>query len=706
LLLDLRALLVAAVSVALSLLAAVLVLQALGYTFNALVVLGLLLASAVVVDDAVGGVLEIVERVRVRGGSNPEQSIPMAVLEACAPLRSTLGYATLFVALSVAPVFFSKGPTATFVHPMVLAFAVAVFASMVVALTFTPALAWLLFARVAPRDRAAALRNRLRAVSRKVLHGVLGLPAGFLAGVCVLGLVGVVALPFLKQPAAPAFMDRNLVVEWDGPAGASLAEMDRITQRTVHELQALPSVSDTAAILGRAVSGDQIVDVSSGQIFVTIKPRVSYGQALAAIRGIVEGTPGMRASISTYESEVLGGVLAPASRDAVVRIYGQDYDTLRGLAGQVQTLMSHVRDLGSPHVLMPTVQPNIEVSINNLAALRAGVLAGDARREASTLVSGLTVGNFFEQQAVFDVIVRGVPSVRSSIDDVRNLLLDTSGGGHVRLSQIATVGVHADPIDIQHEALSRYVDVSAPVRSGSVAAAQARVQRELGRISYPLGYHAEIPGGSPSSGTSHIALLSYVLATVVGMLLLAQAAFGSWRLAALFFLSLPVALAGGLLVALVTGQLSSLGADAGLLAVFAFAARQGMLQIAHIRRFQAEDGGPLTARIVVEAAGERLAPALAAAAVAAVVMLPFVILGNVAGNEITHVAAGVILGGLLTSVLLTQLLLPAVCLRLGPTTPITPAETLGEPVQPPDVEAPILATHREASEPIVKGDPR
>jgi Cu/Ag efflux pump CusA len=325
--------------------------------------------------------------------------------------------------------------------------------------------------------------------------------------------------------------------------------------------------------------------------------------------------------------------------------------------------------------------------VNLPAALRHDIKPGDVRRALATLTSGLTVGNFFEDQAVFDVIVQGTPSVRSSLDAARNLLIDTSGGGHVRLGEIAQVSIRSDPVAIQHQALSRYVDVSAPVASGELGAARAAIERQLRHVSFPLTYHAEILGGTPNDPTSHVAFLSYVLAAAVGVLLLLQAAFGSWRLAALLFLLLPVALLGGVLVALATGQLRSLAADAGLLAVFAFAARQGMLQVAHMRRLQALDGGPLTAGIAVRAARERLAPSLGAAVVAAVALLPFVVMGDVAGNEMTHTAAAVILGGLLSATLLSQLLLPALCLALGPTEPLAAAAPSKEIADAPSAHA-------------------
>jgi Cu/Ag efflux pump CusA len=672
LLLDARSAFVAAASLATSLVVAALVLKALGETLNALVVLGLLAAAALVVDDAVGGTHRMLTGV---SEADPDVPLHAVIVDACAEFRSTLGYGTLIVLLCTLPVFFAKGLTATFVHPMFLAFAVAVIASCAIALTVTPALGMLMYGRSRSR-RAQALARRVGETYARALRWALAIPRVALAGVCCVGLAGLVAFPFLKPPSPPTFVDRNLVIEWDGPAGTSLPEMDRVTTRVIDELRALPSVSNVAATIGRAVSADRIVGTNSGQIYVSIRRRSNYGRAVSSIRNIVEETPGMYASVSTYEGDVIGGVLAPAKRDLVVRVYGADYGQLSAVASHVQTLMRHVRGLGAPQVALAASEPNIEITVNDAAALRAGVLPGDARRQASTLVSGLTVGNFFEDQAVFDVVVQGVPSVRASLNSVRDLLIDTSGGGHVQLGQIATVGTGPDPIDIQHEALARYVDVTAPVQGGTLGAARASITRKLARLSFPVAYHAEVLGGTPDDPTSHLVFLSYALAGLVGILLLFQAAFDSWRLAAGLLLTVPVTLAGGLLFALLTGQLATLGADAGLLAVLAFAVRQGMLQVAHIRRLQTRLGGTLNARVVVQAASERLAPSVGGALVAAMALLPFAVMGNVAGNEMTHTAAGVIIAGVITATLLNQLYVPALCLALRPAEPALVSEPL------------------------------
>jgi Cu/Ag efflux pump CusA len=358
-----------------------------------------------------------------------------------------------------------------------------------------------------------------------------------------------------------------------------------------------------------------------------------------------------------------------------VRIYGQDYGVLSGLAGKVVPLLASVKGVGLPQVQQPTQEPNIQVTVNDAQAAKAGVLPGDARRQVSTLIEGLAVGNFFVDQAVFDVVVQGVPTARASLSTARNLLIDTANGGHVRLDDIAQVNVQPDPVDIRHEAISRYVDVVAPVYGRSTASVQSDVQSELSSLKYPLEYHAEIVGGTPEDPTSSPAFLSYVAAAAIGVLLLMQAAIGSWRLSAALFLLLPVSLGGGLLVAIATGQTSSLGTYAGLLAVFAFAARQELLLAVRIRRLQAEDGGPLDRALVLRVAGERLAPASWAAIVTGAVLVPFVAMGDVAGNELTHAAAAVILGGLLSSILLNLLIVPAACLVFGSPEPIAVTET-------------------------------
>ena len=593
---------------------------------------------------------------------------------------------------AAAPVALIPGLTGTFLRPMVLAFMLAVAASTVVALTVTPALAALLFRGDAPAEppahggvqppipprsrgvpppvpRGTPLRRAGRAY-QATLRGVLRVPVWVAAGLCLAllcmaGISGLGALPAM-HPGQPQFQDRNLVIRWTGAPGMSLPELDRLAARTSRQLAALPAVGDVAATVGRAVSSDQVVSTNSAEIWVTIKPGAAYDRAVGQVRAIADGMPGVAGSVGTYESDSMAGVLAAAPAALTVRLYGSDYGELARLGRQVEAVMSRTGGLGPPRMQLPVEQPTLNVAVNLAAATRNGVKPGDIRREAATLLSGLTVGNFFEQQKVFDVVVLGTPAVRGSLASVSNLLLDTVTGGHARLSSLAQVSVAAAPADITHEAMSPYVDVTARLSGRSLSSAQAAITAGLRGISFPLSYYAQVQGPPADQAVFSWRLASYVIAALIGILLLAQAVTGSWRLALLVLAALPVPVAAGVLTAFALGTQDSLAAMAGLLGVTAIAIHQAFRVTAAIRRAHLANGGSLTPGLLVAAATDASGPVVTAAAVSALALVPFIAAGDVAGNELLYAAAPVLLAGLVTATLLNTLVLSAACLWFGP----------------------------------------
>jgi len=670
LLLDLRLAAIALIATGMSLLAGILVLYLLGYTFNALVTLGLLLALAVVVAEGAGTAHRLMIRLRAEAPDGSRPSGASLAIAACSDLRGPLCTATLAVLVAAVPVVLASGLTGTFLRPMVLAFMFAVAASMVVALTLTPALAALLLGgdrRVGPaRWAGRALAARLGTAYGATLRLAVRMPRWIPVLLCVAGIGALAALLPAMHPAQPQFQDRNLVIRWTGAPGMSLPELDRLAARTSQELAALPAVSDVAATVGRAVSSDQIVATNSAEIWVTIKPGAAYDTAVGQVRVIAGGMPGVAGTVSTYESDSMDGVLAAPPSALTVRLYGSDYGELAQLGRQVQAVMSRVGGLGSPQMQLPVEQPTLNVTVNLTATTKVGLTPGDVRREAATLLSGLTVGNFFEQQKVFDVVVMGTPAVRSSLTSVNNLLLDTVNGGHARLGSLAQVSVAAEPEDIQHDAMSPYVDVSAALSGRSLSSARAAVASGLSQISFPLGYYAVVRGAPGTAAFSGARLASYVLAALIGILLLAQAATGSWRLALVVLAALPIPVAAGALTAFGLGAQDSLAALAGLLAVLAIAIQQSFRVSAAVRRAHPANGGQLTRGLVAAAVADAGGPAITAAAVAAVALVPFIVMGDTAGNELLYTAASVLLVGLIAATLLNTLVLPAACLRFGP----------------------------------------
>ncbi|HEY6278174.1 MAG TPA: efflux RND transporter permease subunit [Streptosporangiaceae bacterium] len=664
LLLNLRLIFISLAAMALSLTAATLVLYLLGYTFNALVLLGLLLALAVVVDDAAGGAYHLMGLLAAGRAKSQRRAAGPLVLAAYRDFQGVLAAGSVCALVAVVPLLVSSGLTAEFLRPMVLAFGLAVLASMIVALLVSPGLAALLFAVGKSEPAGLMLARPLRRAYTRAITSAQRLPAWLLLGAVLVGLGGLVAMVPRLHPGQPVFTDRSLMVDWSGAPGMSLPELNRVSEIATSELLALPSVQDVGTTLGRATSSEQPVITNTGQLWVTIKPGANYDQAVAAVRSVVGGTPGMHGTVSTYESASTGSALLAPPRSAVVRVYGPDLTVLTGLAEQVKGVMARVPGIVGAHVELPVEQPTINVEVNLVKARLVGLTPGAVRREAGTLLSGLTVGNFFQDQKVFDVVVWGTPAVRTSASSVGNLLIDTPSGGHVRLGSVATVTVAPEPVDIKHDATSPYLDVTGHVTGRSVASADAAVASGLNSLTFPLEYHTEFPAVT-AGGTSRPAFVSYLLAALLAIALLVQAACRSWRLAALVLAAVMLPLAAAAVMVLLIGT-TSLAAMAGLIAVLAIALRQAISVTAGIRRHHAADDGELTAGMVATAAGDAAGPVIAAAVVTAVMLIPFLVLGDVPGNELTRSAAAVILVGLVIATVVDVFLLPAGYLAAGP----------------------------------------
>jgi Cu/Ag efflux pump CusA len=673
LLLQLRLSFAALFAAGLSLVAATAVVALRGYTFNALVTLGLLLALAIVVTEAVGEAQAITARIEPdlapgsRGAPTPHSAgatsrrTARMIAAACADMRGTLTGAGLAALLSVVPLLLATGPSASFARPMAVSFALAVLVSMVVAVTVTPALAVLLLTVLPPRTHGRPLPRALGAGYARLIERLARAPRLILAGAAVsvaLGVLALAVLPFMR-PDQPLFADGALIVRLTGRPGVSLTGMDQMVARASGELSALPAVAAVGATIGRPdVTSGQVAGAGTGQLWVTIKPGADYGPAVAAVQSVANSLPGLYGSVSTDETDAMAGVLTAPATQVVTRVYGPDYGELDPLAARLRAVIGGIGGVRGTLVQFPVEQPTVDMTVNPAAAARAGMSPAEVRGEAGPLLYGLTVEDDFHNREVFDVEVSGPPAVAGNPAAVRDLELDTPGGGHVRLGQVARISVSEEPVDIGHEAVSRYLDVTASVQSGQAGAVSAAIDSRLASMRFPRNYFAELvtgtavtglsPNGTGGARISTAAFAGFVAAALVGVLLIAQAATGSWRLAALAFGSLPVALSGGALLVIGIGAFGQFAASAGLLGVFALAARQAIAVTARASR------------------GIGLGLIVTPAVVTAVALVPFAAMGDEPGLEMLHTAAAVLLAGLATTTLVSLFVLPVAGRLLGP----------------------------------------
>jgi CzcA family heavy metal efflux pump len=669
-----RAAVIGIVAIPLALVAAGLVLYALGATVNSMTVAGLVIAVVIVIDDAIVGINQVIRRRSDSGEADDDESVIELVFRSTLEVRRLLVYASLIIGLALMPVFFVGGAAGAFLPTLAAAYALAVVASMLVGLTVTPALGLILFggsSGSAPESplirglqaRYAALLGSLMRRARPVLVAV---------GVVTLGLavvLGVALAPQFGGSLLPTYKERDLLIHFDGPQGTSQPEMNRVAALAGRELRAIPGVRSVGGQVGRAVTSDQIVGINAGELWVSIDPAADYDKTVAAIRSVIDGYPGLRHEVRTYPTERMDQVLAGTGHDAVVRVYGQELPVLRAKADEVRQAVQGIDGVSAANVLLPAEEPTLEVEVDLAAVQKYGLKPGDVRRASATLLSGLNVGNLFEDQKVFDVVVWGVPELRTSLSSIGDLLIDTPSGAQVRLADVAKIRIAPAPSKIDREGVFRYVDVGLSVKGRDVGAVIGDVNAAIQRVGFPLEYRAEILSGAAELQAGQLRLWAITIAAAIGILLLLQAAFGSWRLAVLVFITLPVALVGGALGAVLSGNALSLGSIVGLLTVVGVSARTGLLLISRLQRLEREArdaGEAFGAVVVLRGAREQLGPILITVLASCAFLAPMAI-ADVTGFELLHPMALVVLLGMVTSALVSLFIVPALYLTSGPT---------------------------------------
>lgn len=668
-----RVALISCTAIPLSLVTAALVLYWQGAAVNTMVLAGLVIAIGAVVDDAIIDIENIVRRLRQRRQEGSPKSTARIILEASLEVRSAIVYASLIEVVALVPVFFMKGLSGAFFQPLAFSYAFAILASMAVALTVTPALGLLLL-RTAPLERRESPVVRwLHGVYAKVLTGIVRRPRGAFAAVAVVVLVGVGVTTRLGKELLPSFKERDFLMHWLTKPGTSHPEMYRITVQSSKELRAIPGVRNFGAHIGRALVADEPVGINFTENWISIDPEVDYDATLAAIHETVDGYPGVYRDVQTYLKERIREVLTGGGEAIIVRLYGPELEVLRASAESVEAALQGIEGLVDLHVQLQTMIPFIEVKVDLAAAERYGLKPGDVLRAANQIMTGHEVSDIHREGWVYDVQVWSIPEARQNLTNLREMLIDTPGGGHVRLADVASVSVKPTPNMIQRENAARRLDVQANVRGRDLGSVVADVEHRLEAVPLPLGYHAELQGEWVERKAAQKNLLLLAIVAAIGILFLLETSFRSWRLGLLSFLTLPSAFVGGVLAAYLGDGIISLGSLVGFLTILGIAARNGIMMVTHFQHLEHVEGQTFGPALVVRGAQERLSPILMTALTTAFGLVPLVVVGSIPGHEVEHPLAVVVLGGLVTSTLLNLFIVPSLYLRFGKPRPAAAA---------------------------------
>jgi CzcA family heavy metal efflux pump len=660
---NVRATLISLASLPLSLLVAIIAMNALGITVNTMTLGGLTIAIGALVDDAIIDVENVVRRLRENRGLPPAEQRPATeiIFEASREVRGSIVFATLIVMVVFVPLFFLSGVEGRLLRPLGFAYLVAIFASLVVALTLTPALC----AYILPRARALAHEDsfvvrHLKAAYRPLVERTVRRPALVIVGAAAALAAAIALVPFLGRTFLPEFNEGALTVAAVTLPGTSLAESDRLGRRIEDVLLSFPEVISTARRTGRAELDEHAQDVNAAEIDVRLRPgKRSKEEFLDELRRQLTTVPGVVTTLGGPIAHRIDHMLSGTRASIAIKIFGDDLTELRAAARQVETVMKDVSGVVDLTIEQQVDVPQVSLAFDRPSIARYGLRSGELAEIIETAYAGAKITQVLENQRTYDVVLRYGDEHRADLEAIRSTVIDTPSGARVPLRMLAEIREDVGPNTISRENVQRRITVSANVSERDLRSVIDDIQRGIRRdVKLPTGYYVAYGGQfeSEQAASRTISLLGGLMIAAIFLLLFL--AFRSTRNALLIMVNLPLALIGGVIAVFLGGGVVSIASLVGFITLFGIATRNGIMMISHYEHLRTVEGASFE-EAVVRGSLERLSPVLMTALCAGLALIPLVLAGGEPGNELQAPMGVVILGGLLSSTALNMLVVPA-----------------------------------------------
>jgi CzcA family heavy metal efflux pump len=661
-------------AIPLSLLAAVIVLDRLGVTLNTVTLGGLAIAIGEVVDDAIIDVENIFRRLKENQGLATPRPAFAVVLDASLEVRSAVVFATFIVAMVFVPVLTLTGLQGSFFAPLALSYLLAIFASLGVALTLTPALSLLFFARGVREKREPRLQSWLKTHYRSVLAAVMRWPKTMVAVAAVLCVGAVTRLPFLGGEFLPEFREGHFVLQVNTTPGTSLPEMLRLGARISEALLADPRIATVEQQIGRAEQGEDPWGPHRSEFHVDLKPMSGEEEEkmAGAIRHSLTNFPGVQSEVMTFLGDRIGETITGETAPVVVNVFGNDLDVLDAKAQQVAALL---RSAGAEDVQIksPPGSPRMAVRLRPERLLPLGFRPVEVLDAVQTAYQGTVVAQSYRGNQVADVAVILDEPARRDPEGVEHLLIRNAQGLRVPLSEVADVFATSGRHSILHDGGRRRQTITCNPAGRDVASFVAEARREIeAKVKLPHGTYVTFGGAAEAASAARQQLLTHSAIAAAGIILLLAVVLRRTRNVLLVLANVPFALVGGVMAVWLAGVFGeagegglNLGSLVGFVTLFGITMRNSIMLISHYEHLVQSEGADWNLDTALRGASERLVPILMTALVTGLGLLPLAIGSGEAGREIEGPMAIVILGGLATSTVLNLLLLPTLALRHG-----------------------------------------
>jgi CzcA family heavy metal efflux pump len=670
---NLRASLITLIALPISLVAAVLGIKFLGFTLNSMSLGGLAIAVGELVDDAIIDVENVVRRLRENNGLPETERLSAieVVYRASREIRGSVVFATLIVILVFLPLFALESVEGRLLWPIGFAYIIALVASLVVALTVTPALCSILLprARSILRGHDPWLIRTLKRIYRPMLSFSLNHSWIVLGASLLLVAAAGLSVSRMGRSFLPEFNEGSLTVGAVTIPGTSLAESDQLGTALEKILLTVPEVRSTGRRTGRAELDEHVQSVESAEIDVDLQmANRPKDEVLQDIREKVSVLPGTNVSVGQPISHRIDHMLSGTLANIAVKIFGDDLRQLRLLAKEVQTAMAGVPGVVDLSLEQQTDIPTLRIRADPALAARYGLPAGEVSERIETVMVGREVGRILDGQVSFPLVAKYEDARRpgdgqDTLAGIRGMLLDTPAGPRVPLSSVATIQEDRSPNFIMREGVQRRIVVQANVAGRDLRGTVQEIQQRVAQaVKLPQGYRIEYGGQFESAERAYQRLLLLGLGVVAGIFLILGIAFGSYKDALIIMLNLPLALVGGVAGVFLAGGVLSLASIVGFITLFGIATRNGIMLISHVRHLR-ENVTPDLRQAVMDGASERLAPILMTALAAGLALVPIAMGMGKPGSEIQAPMAIVIFCGLLTSTALNMVVVPAAYFR-------------------------------------------
>jgi HME family heavy-metal exporter len=662
---DVRMTVISLAAIPLSIVTAILVFRWYGISINTMTLGGLAIAIGELVDDAIVDLENIVRRLRENAREASPRPALAVIRDASQEVRGAVIWSTVIIALVFVPLFALPGMEGRLFVPLGIAYIAAVLASLGVAVTVTPVLAYFLVGRRVARlaHHEPWLARVIKAAYRPLLDRALAHPAVPILVAVVAFAAALLTVPTFPRTFLPPFNEGSAVVGVRLDPGVTLDQSTVVGRQAELALGAIPEVRHVARRSGRAELDEHAEGVHVSELDVGLaRSERSLDAIHADMRAALAGLP-VAVSIGQPISHRLDHLLSGVRAQIAIRIVGDDLDVLRAEAARLRARLAPIAGLADLEIEKQVLAPQIRVRVDYAAAARYGLGPSQLLLELQTLVEGARITQVVEGARRFDLVLR-LPDEARAVQGLEQIRIETPRG-RIPLARLASIEEGDGPNQISRDQGRRRIVISANAQGRSLSAVVGDVRAAIDAHPLPAGYFVTLGGQfqAQEEASRLIGVLSIVSALLVFLVLYAR--YRSTVLALVVMANVPLALVGSVIGLKLSGQPLSVAALVGFVTLAGIATRNGVLKIGHWVHLMRVEGERFDRAMIVRGSMERLVPVLMTTLTAALALAPLLFEAELPGTEILHPVAVVIFSGLVSSTLLDAFLTPVLFARFG-----------------------------------------